>query len=676
MPTSVQLNDASDRQLAVLLGLDSDQVALVVRLRPVRRRQDLAMLPVTALARIDDLLEIPKLDINEATPRELVEITGIPVATADRVVARRPYFTALELRALSGMDAEAFTAITEFFAPRPLGYVDKLSGGEVRLTPDPSRLLVSLRPSDTESAASVGESHRLTRVSSTRDGRGYQVFAVPETEGATDALDGLKGDERVELVIPSFRRGRNGTVFFDPQFCIAQFRAGTAEARQDEVIAAAGLAVERRHRTPGLVTLRLAGQGMNPAAIMQSIGVLNEASEVEFAEPAFVAVNDLEVAATLEMESGTATGTAADLPWNLRLVGARPDEPATAGHPDVVVAVIDTGVETSHPAIAHAVLSRPSGESWNFEDDDDPEPTDDQGHGTFIAGLLAGRGEGGIWGICPSCSILPLRVGLSGASLSYAQRRDAILYAVGLVRSPRRLVLNLSWKTTGDVALIRDAVVQAEQAGAVVVASAGNWPAAEDEPHFPSDYRQIVSVGAVGPDGRRAAYSFYGREVDLVAPGGRGTGGGADNIRSAARGGRDTVDFGTSFASPHVAGAAALVLSRRRDISVAEVRDAVERSANPLPDSGTGRGLLDVGAGVTRASPSPSGPVAPTAGDGGLVAVNTMDQATLMSSFGLLAFTARLIVARRPFASLEQLRGLLGLTAEQFDRILRYDGGG
>ena len=680
MPSSVSINDASDRQLAVLLGLDAQQIALVTGLRPITRPDDLAgRLPEAALQRIDDQLQIPKLDLNEASAGDLVDIAGIAAPTADQIVAKRPYYTTLELRALPGIDAAAFTAITSFFAPRPLAYVDKLSGRSVALTPDTSRLLVSVRATDTESAASVGTSHRLIPVGRTHGADEYQVFAVPESEGHTDAINALKDDDRVTLVVPSFQRARSGAVFFDPQFCVVQFRSDTSAARQEEVVAAAGLAVEARHRTAGLLTLRLADPTANPASIMQSIAVLNQAPEVEFAEPAFIGVDDLETAATLEVEAGNPAGAAALLPWNMRLVSAHPDDAAEAGSPDVVVGIVDTGAAIAHPALAAAVLARPPGVSWNFEDDTDPDPTDVEGHGTFVAGLLAGRGQSGIWGMCPGCSLLPLRVPITGTSLSYAQRRDAILYAIGLIQPPRRLVLNLSWKTTGDVALIRDAIIQAEQAGVVVVASAGNWPQEEDEPHFPSDYRQVVSVGAVGPDGRRADYSFYGREVDLVAPGGSGSTNDADNIRSAVPGGGSGVDFGTSFASPHVAGAAALVLSRWPGLSVAEVRDALERSADPVVDSGTGRGLLDVVAGIARISGSSPVPVpVPVPVDGaadGLHAVNSMDQATLMSTFGLLAFTARLIVARRPFPTLDALHGLLGLTDEQFGRIQSYHGG-
>ncbi len=79
---------------------------------------------------------------------------------------------------------------------------------------------------------------------------------------------------------------------------------------------------------------------------------------------------------------------------------------------------------------------------------------------------------------------------------------------------------DLSWKTTGDVALIRDAVNTAAARNAVVVASAGNYPERENQPHYPSDYPVVISTAAVRPDGKRTSYSYYGAEVDISAPGG------------------------------------------------------------------------------------------------------------------------------------------------------------
>jgi hypothetical protein len=674
MPSSVSINDASDRQLSVLLGLDQRQINIVRDLRPVATRAQLVgRLPDSVLARIDDALNVTKRDLNGARVGELVDIAGIDLLTAESIVAKRPYYVALELRAVPGVDAGTFAMVTAYFAPQPLAYVDKLSGQSVDLTPDTSRLLVSLRQTDEESATLFGGRHKLRRLSTSGDAHGYQVLLVPQSEGHTDAISELKDDALVESVVPAFRRRSGGSVFIDPQFCVAQFRADVGEGRQEEVMADSRMVLEERHRTPGLVTLRLLIRDVNPAAIMRAIRVLNAASEVEFAEPAFIGVNDLEAADTgFESDAAPPIDGVSALPWNLELVGVQPAVPPGPGSDQVVVAVIDTGVDVSHPALSAAILERPPGDSWNFEDDGDPDPVDSEGHGTFIAGLLAGRGHNDIWGICPGCSLLPLKIPLAGTSLSYAKRRDAILYAIGLVREPRRLVINLSWKTTGDVALVRDAISQAEQAGAVVVASAGNWPETEDEPHFPSDYAQVVSVGAVGPDRRRALYSFFGKEVDLVAPGGSGAQDPAGNLHSARPNGAYGVDFGTSFSGPHVAGAAALLLSRRRDLSVTDLRRALERSAVPVVDSGTGHGLLNIPAGMSMISETE--PASAGASEDGLTAVNAMDMPSLLRAFGLLAITARMIIARRPIATLESLSGLLGLTDEQRGRIAAYRG--
>ena len=234
-----------------------------------------------------------------------------------------------------------------------------------------------------EESATVGARHGLTQLSSSHDAHGYQVLLVPQSEGHTDAIDELKDDAHVESVVPAFSRPSSGPVFIDPQFCVAQFRSNVVEARQEEVIASASLAIEERHRTPGLVTLRLAEQDVNPAAIMRAIGILNSASEVEFAEPAYLAVNDLEVADTGFGPGGaTPIDEVAALPWNLKLVGAQPAAPPGPAIDQVVIAVIDTGVDVSHPALSAAILERPPGESWNFEDDGDGQPVDTEGHGT------------------------------------------------------------------------------------------------------------------------------------------------------------------------------------------------------------------------------------------------------------------------------------------------------
>ena len=132
------INDASDHQLNYLLGLDQSQIDLVKGLRPVAARSQLVgRLPESVLARIDDALTITKLDLNAATAGQLADIAGIDMPMAERVVVKRPYYVALELRALPGVDAETFAAITAYFTPESLSYVDKLSGQASVLRPIP-----------------------------------------------------------------------------------------------------------------------------------------------------------------------------------------------------------------------------------------------------------------------------------------------------------------------------------------------------------------------------------------------------------------------------------------------------------------------------------------------------------------------------------------------------------
>lgn len=329
------------------------------------------------------------------------------------------------------------------------------------------------------------------------------------------------------------------------------------------------------------------------------------------------------------------------------------------GSPDVIIAVIDSGVDETHPALQGGLLSRGPSDNWNFASDN-PEPADDDGHGTFIAGILVGNGALGVRGLCPGCRVLPLKVPLYGEATSYARRRDAILYALDKVPAGKHLIINLSWKTEGDIALIRDAISTVTARNALVVASAGNSPSRENEPHYPSDYPEVTSVAAIGPNRRRADYSFYGDQVDISAPGGdvEDPQGG---IRSAAPNNSITTGWGTSFAAPHVAGIAALIVSAGLSLTTPAIRLAMESSATPLQDVGMGHGLVDGGAALRSLVIQPN--------DGSLQVINSADLATLVNRFGLLPYTARLIVARRPFASIEQIHGISGLTEVQYATI-------
>jgi serine protease len=167
----------------------------------------------------------------------------------------------------------------------------------------------------------------------------------------------------------------------------------------------------------------------------------------------------------------------------------------------------------------------------------------------------------------------------------------------------------------------------------------------------------VISVAAVGPNRRRPDYSYYGDEVDMSAPGGdaRDPGGA---IYSAAPDSMVTTGYGTSFAAPHVAGIAALIASANSRLTAAEIRLGIESSAVALRERGMGRGLADAAAALNAIRVPPQSDA--------LQLLNSADVATLVQRYGLLSFTARLLAARRPFVSIDQIRGTIGLTEEQY----------
>lgn len=676
MVDTVRLADASPIQLRALLGLSQGEAERLAEEGPTLGWAELDWLPQSARRRINTQLEIEKRNLNEATVAELVECCGLSSEAANGILAGRPYFVTMELRHIAGVDAKAFAAITDIFSVPPLAYADKLSGRQIALRADSGCFLVRLKNKDTESAESFAQRTNLRRLSGGIGRSPYQVFAVPESETGTARIRQLRSDGAVDRVIPAFRNAEGERQFVDPEFCVVQFEQDVSPEEQEEIAAAAGLVVAERHRTPGLITLRLRETADAPTRIFEAVAALNASNGVAFAEPGFIAVDDREGARKLERADDALVQTeSAVLDWNLAALGCAEAWGMGTGSEDVVIAVVDTGVDSNHPALVGGCLRRGDTESWNFEDDADPDPTDIDGHGTFIAGLLVGNGAAGIRGISPGCRVLPLRVPLTGVTLSYARRRDALLYAVARVLPPRRLIINVSWKTTGDVALIRDAIDQAERAGALVVCSAGNWPMRFNEPHYPSDYDQAVSVAALGPGNAVANYSFLGDRIDLCAPGGAGVAQEA-NIRSAALGGAIHHDFGTSFAAPHVAGAAALLLSHRPHLDSASARHLLEETAVGLGTQGTGRGAVRVDLALVAATES-SGEL-PVGDDthtvNGLVALNEWSADALQGTFGLLPITARIIVARRPFAEIGEVRPILGLSEVQYQRILEFGG--
>ncbi|HEY8474637.1 MAG TPA: type VII secretion-associated serine protease mycosin [Natronosporangium sp.] len=262
----------------------------------------------------------------------------------------------------------------------------------------------------------------------------------------------------------------------------------------------------------------------------------------------------------------------------------------------VTVAIIDSGVDASHPDLRDNLL--PGFDLVEPENDNAWTPEE---HGTLVAGVLAGHGHGpgagdGVLGVAPGARILPIR---ATSDADDDQQPTTHLVAEGIQRAVTEGADVISISLSSDHSDVdQRAIEAARRAGVVVVAAAGNRPDA-DAVTFPASLESVVAVGGVDEDGERAAFSVTGPELQLTAPG--------DGIVTTRPGGEYAIASGTSFAAPIVAGAAALVRAAFPELTADEViYRLVETAADtgPVgPDEEYGYGVVDIVAALTAELP-------------------------------------------------------------------------
>jgi serine protease len=282
----------------------------------------------------------------------------------------------------------------------------------------------------------------------------------------------------------------------------------------------------------------------------------------------------------------------------------------------ITVAVIDSGVDAQHEALRGQVLP-----GYDFLNNS-ADTSDLSGHGTAVAALIAGNGT--FKGFAPKARILPLRV-LGESNFGSNQNvAKAVLYAVNLLPElpnpyPAQ-VINLSLGRYADSPVLREAVRRAREAGAIIVAGAGNN--GQEGLAYPAAFPEVISVGAahvINDTWNRQAYSSYGKELDLIVPAGglTNTNQGryaATSVVSAEAGSEDGLALfsGTSVAAPQVSGLAALLLALEPDAR--KVESILLGSSSDVNtrgwDSETGYGLINPVASVRAAlAQQPTGPV-------------------------------------------------------------------
>jgi len=276
-----------------------------------------------------------------------------------------------------------------------------------------------------------------------------------------------------------------------------------------------------------------------------------------------------------------------DKQWALGKIQALEAWQVTSGSQDVLIAILDTGIDQNHEDLKGKVMAE-----VNFTDS--PTLDDIHGHGTHIAGIIAANSNNGtgIAGVASEVRLMNVKVADDKGRCQASAVADGIIWAVDSGAG----VINISIELREPSLQLEDAVNYAWSQGAIIIAAAGND--GSQSPIYPAYYENCIAVAATRQNDTLAPLSNYGDWVNVAAPG--------FNIYSTLPDDGYGYKTGTSFAAPYVSGLAALLFSVVTDTNDDgrlndEVRTAIETGAQELNISGVGCGRINALKAVRKA---------------------------------------------------------------------------
>jgi subtilisin family serine protease len=310
----------------------------------------------------------------------------------------------------------------------------------------------------------------------------------------------------------------------------------------------------------GMWRLKL-GRGSDPYA---AAATLNETRGVTYAEPNFPIYG-------FSQEPNDPFYTSNNQ-WALRKIGAPDAWDITTGSSDITIAILDTGLAYGHSELRNKIITETA---RNFVAEPANEfAWDDNGHGTYVAGLAAAETNNGtgMAGVAWNARLLPIKV------LDYGYQGSIATLSMGLAYVTTQPVQVVNMSTGGPVRsrILEETAKKAFDKGIVLVAAAGNG--GKEEFNYPAAFDTVIAVGASDDQDRPASFSSYGPYLSIVAPG-------TDILSLNWASDKDYArNYGTSPACPLVAGTVALMLSVNATLTPQQVRNILEGTADTSPN--------------------------------------------------------------------------------------------